>query len=106
MRDAGIDVSIFAPHSLRSVSTSKAVRTLPLATILETVGWSQESTFARHYKKPLCKQGQFDFQFLKENIYTNLARPSSWMDTHDCSRCPALAPELSWNQDIYDIHDS
>ncbi|KAK4314028.1 hypothetical protein Pmani_014665 [Petrolisthes manimaculis] len=59
MKDAGIDLSIFAPHSTRSAATSKATMTLPLSTILETVGWSQESTFARHYKKPLCKQGQF-----------------------------------------------
>lgn len=59
MKAAGIDLSIFAPHSTRSASTSKAAMTLPLSTMLEAVGWSQESTFALYYRKPLCKQGQF-----------------------------------------------
>ena len=73
MRDAGIDLSIFAPHSTRCASTSKAVMTLPLATILETAGWSRESTFARHYKKPLCKQGQFGEAVLLWLLYLCLA---------------------------------
>lgn len=59
MKEAGIDLSKFAPHSTRSAATSKAAMTLPLSTIMENVGWSQESTFALHYKKPLCNQGQF-----------------------------------------------
>lgn len=59
MKDAGIDLSVFAPHSTRSASTSKASMSLPLSVILETVGWSRESTFASHYNKPLCKQGRF-----------------------------------------------
>lgn len=56
---AGIDISIFAPHSTRSAATSKAALSLPLSTILDTVGWSRESTFAKFYKKPLCRQGLF-----------------------------------------------
>lgn len=59
MKAAGIDLSTFAPHSNRSASTSKAAMTLPMSTILETVGWAQESTFALFYRKPVCKQGQF-----------------------------------------------
>ncbi|MPC41915.1 hypothetical protein E2C01_035525 [Portunus trituberculatus] len=38
MRSAGIDLSIFSPHSTRSASTSKATLKLPQATIISTVG--------------------------------------------------------------------
>jgi len=59
MADVGIDLSIFSPHSTRSASSSKAALKLPLSTIVSTVGWANESTFARFYKKPISKQGQF-----------------------------------------------
>ncbi|KAK4328559.1 hypothetical protein Pmani_001035 [Petrolisthes manimaculis] len=42
MRDAGIDLSTFSPYSTRSASSSKASLTLPVSTILATVGWSNE----------------------------------------------------------------
>lgn len=56
---AGIDLKIFSPHSTRSASSSKAALTLPLSTILSTIGWSSESTFAKFYCRPLKKQGLF-----------------------------------------------
>lgn len=56
---AGIDLSIFSPHSTRSASTSKAAKFLPLATVLKTAGWSRESTFRRYYEKPV--DHKFDF---------------------------------------------
>lgn len=59
MEAAGIDLSIFSPHSTRSASTSKAALKLPLSTILSTAGWARESTFARFYKKPLGEHGLF-----------------------------------------------
>ena len=55
----GIDLSIFSPHSTRSASSSKAALTLPLSTIISTIGWSSESTFAKFYRRPLRKQGLF-----------------------------------------------
>ncbi|KAK3890886.1 hypothetical protein Pcinc_005186 [Petrolisthes cinctipes] len=58
LKNQGLSKDV-AEFLLRSASTSKAAMTLPLSTILETVGWSQESTFALYYRKPLCKQGQF-----------------------------------------------
>ena len=59
MKSAGIDLNIFLPHSTRSASTSKAAGTLPLSTILSTAGWSRESTFTSHYKRPIAKQSDF-----------------------------------------------
>ena len=51
---AGIDMSIFTPHSVRSAATSSAQNSkIPLQTILKTAGWSNECTFAKYYSKPL-----------------------------------------------------
>ena len=51
MKAAGIDLTIFTPHSTRAASCSRAVSRVPLQTILQTAGWSQESTFQRYYNK-------------------------------------------------------
>ena len=56
MRKSGLDTSIFIPHSVRAASTSAAFRAkVPLDTILNTAGWSKESTFGRYYNKPAAK---------------------------------------------------
>ena len=60
LKDAGIDLSIFAPHSTRSAVTSKvALSKLPLRTILRTAGWARECTFRKYYNKPV--DHKFDF---------------------------------------------
>lgn len=59
MQAAGIDLTIFSPHSTRSASSSKAALKLPLSTIISTIGWAKESTFTKHYQKPINKGGQF-----------------------------------------------
>ena len=61
MTQAGIDTTIFKPHSTRSAATSKAYHNnVSLATILASVGWRSESTFGRHYEKSTIKnQGDF-----------------------------------------------
>ena len=57
---AGLDVSIFSPHSTRSAATTKAnSANIPLLTILKTAGWSCESTFAKYYNKTLINEGVF-----------------------------------------------
>lgn len=54
LKMAGIDISVFTPHSTRSAAMSAASRSnVPLATILKTAGWSSESTFAKFYNKPI-----------------------------------------------------
>ena len=59
LQEAGIDLSIFTPHSTRSASTSKAAKSVSLRTILKTVGWRTASTFTRFYKKKVTLGDQF-----------------------------------------------
>ena len=57
---AGINMSLFTPHSTRSASTSAADHAkIPLQTILQTAGWSNSVTFAKFYNKPVQKEGLF-----------------------------------------------
>lgn len=54
---AGIDMTIFTPHSTRAASTSAASRAkVPIDSILKTAGWTQMSTFARYYNKPVSTE--------------------------------------------------
>ena len=60
MRRAGVDMSMFTPHSLRSASTSAAgFANLPLDTILRTAGWSKEDTFRKFYERPVGRDTSF-----------------------------------------------
>ena len=51
LSESGIDTELFGAHSTRSASVSAAK--VPLATLLRTAGWSSDSTFRRHYNKPV-----------------------------------------------------
>ena len=53
IRAAGVDMSIFSPHSTRSASTSFAKPRVPMDTILKTGGWRSMKTFAVYYDKPV-----------------------------------------------------
>ena len=54
MAKAGLDLTKYTPHSLRAASTSAAVRAkVPIDTILQTAGWTRESTFRKYYNKPV-----------------------------------------------------
>lgn len=62
LAEGKIDTSMFSAHSTRAASTSSAFRAgLPLKLILEKAGWSNETTFARHYNVPveLTKGSEF-----------------------------------------------
>ena len=50
---AGVDVSIFKPHSTRAAASSAAFRATDISNVLKTVGWRNESTFAKFYKRPI-----------------------------------------------------
>ena len=55
MREAGLDIKKFTPHSIRAASTSAAMRNgIPIDSILATAGWTKESTFRKYYNKPLA----------------------------------------------------
>ena len=53
LTSAGIDMSIFSPHSTRAAATSKAACHVPLQTILKTAGWANPSTFVKYYQKDI-----------------------------------------------------
>ena len=60
MSKAGLDLSLFTPHSLRAASTSAAFRAkVPIDTILRTAGWSKQNTFRRYYNKPISTSTSF-----------------------------------------------
>lgn len=67
MGAAGIDLTNFSPHSTRSAASSKAALRLPLSSILSSVGWSRESTFAKFYGRPISKKGLFAQAVLAED---------------------------------------
>jgi hypothetical protein len=66
MSAAGVDLSIFSPHSTRAASSSKAATKLPLSTILKTAGWSKGSTFRKYYDKPIKNEGDFQTAVLSQ----------------------------------------
>ena len=66
MGAAGIDLTIFSPHSTRSAASSKAALRLPLSSILSSVGWSRESTFVKFYRRPISTKGLFAQAVLAE----------------------------------------
>ena len=69
MLDAGLDVNIFSPHSLRAATSSKVRKAkVPINTILETAGWTRESTFRQFYDKPIKEQGQFGVALLENSL--------------------------------------
>ena len=57
---AGLDITLFTPHSTRCASATKAKSAnIPLPTIIKTAGWSSSSTFAKYYDKPIANEGVF-----------------------------------------------
>ena len=54
MAKAGIDTGVYKARSTRTAATSAAKgKQVPIDTMLSTVGWSNEGTFARFYDKPV-----------------------------------------------------
>ena len=54
LKDAGIDVQLFAAHSTRSASASCAKESgLSLMSLMKAAGWSTARTFANFYQKPI-----------------------------------------------------
>lgn len=56
---AGIDMTIFKPHSTRSASTSKAATKVSLDTVLRTAGWRSDCTFRKFYNRPVTNDGSY-----------------------------------------------
>ena len=70
MIDAGLDIDILSPHSLQAASCSKAMKAcVPISTILETAGWTRESTLHEYDNKPTEEEGRFGIAELEDNWY-------------------------------------
>ena len=55
---SGVDTSKFTVGSVRSAAASKAkAMAVPIASNLATAGWSNKTTFARFYDRPLTEEG-------------------------------------------------
>ena len=67
LKNAGIDIQMFKPHSTRAASVSAAkLRDVSLNTILKTVGWNQECTFRKFYNKPVVVDKTFCAKMLQK----------------------------------------
>lgn len=60
MKDAGINTSVFKPHSTRGAATSAAkAANVPIHEIMHTAGWRSDSTFAKFYDRPITNESTF-----------------------------------------------
>ena len=54
MTSAGVDTTIFKPHSTHAATTSRAkTASVPIQEILKTAGWSSSRSFDKFYDKPV-----------------------------------------------------
>ena len=54
LRDSGVNIDTFKPHSVCSAAASLAAKTnLSIDTIMRAAGWLQETTFSKYYKMPI-----------------------------------------------------
>ena len=67
MREAGLDITKFTPHSIQAASTSAAVRSrIPIGSILATAGWTKESTLRKYCNKPLALENSLQDDVTKD----------------------------------------
>ncbi|PFX15027.1 hypothetical protein AWC38_SpisGene20779 [Stylophora pistillata] len=65
MTSAGVDITIFKPHSTQAAATSKAkTASVPIQEILKTAGWSSLRCFDKFYDEPV-ESSTFASAFLK-----------------------------------------
>ncbi len=63
MEKAGIDTSVYKPHSARSVTDSKVASSgIPTNVILARTGWKSDNCFAKYYLKPIELEVGSEFQ--------------------------------------------
>lgn len=60
MKDAGINTTVFKPHSTRGAATSAAkAAKIPIHEIMNTAVWHSDSTFAKFYDRPITNESNF-----------------------------------------------
>ena len=63
MENAGIDTTVYKPHSARSATVSKVASLgIPTDVILSRAGWKSDNCFAKYYLKLIELEGWSDFQ--------------------------------------------
>ena len=67
LTSAGINMSIFSPHSTRSASTSLASSKVPIDTVLRTAGWKSDFVFRKYYKRETTNSAAFAHSVLSEH---------------------------------------
>ena len=50
---SGIETKVFKPHSTRAAASSASVRSTDSSLVLQTAGWSRETTLAMFYNGPI-----------------------------------------------------
>lgn len=56
MVKSGIDSKVFKAHSTRAASVSKMSKFLPIGKVLKTGGWSNSTSYLKHYKLPVSTE--------------------------------------------------
>lgn len=64
---AGIDMSMYTPHSTRAASTSAAAQKIPIDTVLKTAGWKRNCVFRKFYKREITNNTQFSNAILEQS---------------------------------------
>ena len=77
LEKAGVETTLFTPHSVWAAAMRKAASTaVPLKTILKIAGW-RSSAFTTFYNKPIIKHGAFGQAMLEKG--------ASFKILQDCS---------------------
>ena len=65
----GIDTTKYTAGSVRSATTSKAkAMAVPINVIMAKAGWTQETTFARHYNKAIIQDADLFLQAVLSSV--------------------------------------
>lgn len=64
---AGIDMTMYTPHSTRAASTSLAAGKVPIDTVLKTAGWKKDCVFRKFYKREVTNNAAFSNAVLSES---------------------------------------
>ena len=67
LAESGVDTGIFSAHSTRSASVCASK--VSLDTNLRTAGWSSDSTYRKHYNKPVW-QGSSFAESIQRNVFS------------------------------------
>lgn len=63
----GVDIKVFAAHSTRSASVSKAKeKEVPVHEIMAKAGWKSAKTFRKYYNKPVIQENSLSSTVLDQ----------------------------------------